>query len=414
MKITPAAKQIKQFIQKTKIIQSIPINQEKNKVIEAHQSSHETSQKNQKGKEKIHDEYWRQFYYLNKEIAKAEYVQPTLLMGSLDHTTKALITSIMGGGYNNEIRSKAEVIIHKLGFDSWCRSEAEGFAGGIWCLWNKKEWNIEPLEVHKQFIHMNIKDNENRNWYCTRVYGSPQPGTRSSLREELENFAGTIQGPWCVGGNFNSIISLEETGGSFNLSQDSRRFQDCIQNCGLKDLGFSGPPFTWQRNRVKRRLDRFLCNLGFNDLFPSAGVKHLPKLKSDHIPILLDFNNLEMRRRDKPFRLLTPWLLHEDYQRLVKNSWIKQGDLVSNINNFANKAKVWNKEVFGHIFRKKQRILLRLDGINQSLSFNNNPFLEKLHNDLWREYERIVVQEESYWMQMSRCNIINFGDKNSK
>ncbi|RYR19564.1 hypothetical protein Ahy_B03g064378 [Arachis hypogaea] len=389
MKITPAAKQIKQFIQKTKIIQSIPINQEKNKVIEAHQSSHETSQKNQKGKEKIHDEYWRQFYYLNKEIAKAEYVQPTLLMGSLDHTTKALITSIMGGGYNNEISKeegnkppnpsesnskpkkdknmkeldlqKREVayqnvemdaqavnskpneaqgvsakgfpiiikdltyrynlnlcVLLKLMFqDLKLRSEAEGFAGGIWCLWNKKEWNIEPLEVHKQFIHMNIKDNENRNWYCTRVYGSPQPGTRSSLREELENFAGTIQGPWCVGGNFNSIISLEETGGSFNLSQDSRRFQDCIQNCGLKDLGFSGPPFTWQRNRVKRRLDRFLCNLGFNDLFPSAGVKHLPKLKSDHIPILLDFNNLEMRRRDKPFRLLTPWLLHEDYQRLM-------------------------------------------------------------------------------------------------
>nr|XP_029145187.1 uncharacterized protein LOC114924518 [Arachis hypogaea] len=209
--------------------------------------------------------------------------------------------------------SKAEVIIRKLGFDSWCRSEAEGFAGGIWCLWNKKEWNIEPLKVHKQFIHLNIKDNENRNWYCTCVYGSPQPGTRSSLWEELENFAATIQGPWCVGGDFNSIISLEETGGSFNLSQDSRRFQDCIQNCGLKDLGFSGPPFTWQRNRVKRRLDQLLCNLGFNDLFPSAGVKHLPKLKSDHIPILLDFNNLETRRRDKPFRLLAPWLLHEDY-----------------------------------------------------------------------------------------------------
>ncbi|RYR14447.1 hypothetical protein Ahy_B04g071026 [Arachis hypogaea] len=138
--------------------------------------------------------------------------------------------------------SKAEVIIRKLGFKSWCRSEAEGFAGGIWCLWNKKEWNIKPLEVHKQFTHLNIKDNENQNWYCTCVYGSPQPGTRSSLWEELENFAVIIQGPWCVGEDFNSIIFLEETGGSFNLSQHSRRFQECIQKRGQKDLGFSGPP----------------------------------------------------------------------------------------------------------------------------------------------------------------------------
>ncbi|XP_016206670.1 uncharacterized protein LOC107647057 [Arachis ipaensis] len=164
--------------------------------------------------------------------------------------------------------SKDEVIIHKLGFESWCRSEAKGFAGGIWCLWNKKEWNIELLEVHKQFIHLNIKDNKNRNWYYTCVYDSPQPGTRSSLWEELENFATTIQEPWCIGGNFNSTIFLEETGGSFNLSQDSRRFQEYIQNCGLKDLGFSGLPFTWQKNRVKRRLDQLLSNLDFNDLFP--------------------------------------------------------------------------------------------------------------------------------------------------
>ncbi|RYR72317.1 hypothetical protein Ahy_A02g006513 [Arachis hypogaea] len=126
--------------------------------------------------------------------------------------------------------SKADVIIHKLGFESWCRSEAKDFAGGIWCLWNKKD---------------------------------PQPGTWSSLWKELENFAVTIQGPWCVGGDFNSIIFLEEIGGSFNLSQDSRRFQECIQNCGLKDLSFSVPPFTWQRNRVKIKTGLVSLQFGF-------------------------------------------------------------------------------------------------------------------------------------------------------
>ncbi|RYR16433.1 hypothetical protein Ahy_B04g073449 [Arachis hypogaea] len=76
----------------------------------------------------------------------------------------------------------------------------------------------------------------------------PQIGTRSTLWRELENIAATNQALWCLGGNLNSIISLEETGGSFNLSQDSNRFQECMLNYGLNNLGFFGPPFSWQRN----------------------------------------------------------------------------------------------------------------------------------------------------------------------
>ncbi|XP_052107411.1 uncharacterized protein LOC127740479 [Arachis duranensis] len=310
--------------------------------------------------------------------------------------------------------TKVEGIIRKLGFDSWCISDAEGFSGGIWCLWNGKDWQVEPVNVQRQLIHLKIKDNDNRSWYFTCIYGSPQPGTRSTLWRELESIAATNQGPWCLGGDFNSIISLEETGGNRNLSQDSNRFQECMLNCGLNDLGFSGPPFTWQRNQIKPRLDRFLCNLEFNVLFPSVGVKHLPKLKSDHLPILLDFDTFAVNGRERPFKLLASWLLHEGYNNLVRSNWYKQGDLINNIHHFTEKAKEWNKEVFGQIFRKKKRILLRLEGINQNLSFNNNPFLEKLQRDLWREYEMIVVQEESYWMQMAKCKIINLGDKNSK
>ena len=58
--------------------------------------------------------------------------------------------------------------------------------------------------------------------------------------------------------------------------------------------------------------------------------------------------------------------------------------------------------------------MLRLEGISHSLSFQENPFLENLQKELWREYEKILIQEEMYWKQVSRCEWIKFGDKNSK
>ncbi|RYQ99953.1 hypothetical protein Ahy_B07g087982 [Arachis hypogaea] len=63
--------------------------------------------------------------------------------------------------------NKAKNIIKKLDFDSWCISEAVGFAGGIWCLWNKVFWSIEPVSIQDQLIHMKIRDSANNIWWFT-------------------------------------------------------------------------------------------------------------------------------------------------------------------------------------------------------------------------------------------------------
>ncbi|XP_025703091.1 uncharacterized protein [Arachis hypogaea] len=76
-------------------------------------------------------------------------------------------------------------------------------------------------------------------------------------------------------------------------------------------------------------------------------------------------------------------------------------------------AKVWNKEVFGDIHRKKNRILARLNGISLKLGFEVNLFLEDLQTELWKELEAIFIQEEILWKQYSRCKWINYGDRNT-
>lgn len=62
----------------------------------------------------------------------------------------------------------------------------------------------------------------------------------------------------------------------------------CSQNC-LKDLGFHGPRFTWNRGTLFERLDRALYNFDWEMLAPSTVVHHLHKLKSDHRPLAICF-----------------------------------------------------------------------------------------------------------------------------
>ncbi|RYR27976.1 hypothetical protein Ahy_B01g052052 [Arachis hypogaea] len=171
---------------------------------------------------------------------------------------------------------KAELIIKKFGFDSWCVSEAEGFSGGIWCLWKKDLWNIKPITIHRQLIHLEVQWNREPPWFFTAIYGSPQVGNRNALWDKLEDIANSISGPWCIGGDFNSTLTINDTGGSSNLSLDTYKFQNCSNVCGLKDLGFSGPPFTWQRRNIKRGLTVFSA------IFPSLIVFliHLRTLKA--------------------------------------------------------------------------------------------------------------------------------------
>ncbi|KAL4307010.1 hypothetical protein AHAS_Ahas16G0235500 [Arachis hypogaea] len=193
--------------------------------------------------------------------------------------------------------------------------------------------------IQKQLVHLEVKWGSDSPWFFTVVYHSPQASGRI-LWEKIEEIAENINGPWCLGADFNSILTLEDTWGSSNLSFDTTNFINCIKLCEFNNLGFLGPLFTWQRSNVKRRLDRFLSNLEFSNRFVEAGVKHLPKLKSDHLPIPLDFQLANQDGGNKPFRFLAPWVLHEDYNNIVKQSWNNSANFTKNIATFIEKVKV--------------------------------------------------------------------------
>lgn len=122
----------------------------------------------------------------------------------------------------------------------------------------------------------------------------------------------------------------EKQGGNLRSSFCMNLFRDTVSRCRLHDLGFTGTSFTWSNGRsgkanIRERLDRMLTTPEWMDIFPSRYVRHLPRYKSDHSPIVFDFtDNKEVNsesRRPRRFRLEHMWIQHPGFEKALKDSW---------------------------------------------------------------------------------------------
>ena len=296
-----------------------------------------------------------------------------------------------------------------LGFDCVIRSDAEGFSGGIWLLWDSGLVTLDILQVNNQAIHATVQvHHSNPPWLFNAVYASPRFASRLLLWEQLTSFAESHNFLWKIAGDFNEILTSNE---KFSASPASQRriscFQNCLDNCNLLDLGFNGPRFTWTNKRqdglVMKRLDHVLCNPVWKHSFEEANVIHLPKVASDHSPILINTEPTLHNFRSRPFRLETIWFNDPSFPTLVHDSWTKFPQNVPlAIRDFTTRVTIWNRQVFGNIFHRKKRLLACLNRIQKSMSFCPCSALLDLEKELTLQYQNILHLEEEFWSLKSR------------
>ncbi|KAL4305780.1 hypothetical protein AHAS_Ahas16G0112500 [Arachis hypogaea] len=113
--------------------------------------------------------------------------------------------------------------------------------------------------------------------------------------ELLHNISRNMNLPWLMIGDFNDIAEQsEKKGGGGNDAHACRRY--------------SGSRFTWKggiregQERVYKRLDRALCNSEWRTNFPNAFVEVLPRIQSDHHPLLLHTRPDNSTQGKRPFR----------------------------------------------------------------------------------------------------------------
>lgn len=120
----------------------------------------------------------------------------------------------------------------------------------------------------------------------------------------------------------------EELGGSPINPIRLSLFSDLIIDCNLIHMGFTGPKFTGMDRRangsiILECLDRSVHNLAEYDLFPNAIILHLPRVRSDHAPILTDLFHSVPSPTIKCFRFKTIWLSHPSFPTIVSLLGIK-------------------------------------------------------------------------------------------
>jgi hypothetical protein len=85
------------------------------------------------------------------------------------------------------------------------------------------------------------------------------------------------------------------------------------------DLPLARETFTWSNISSWSRLDHFLVPLDWEARYPSLLQKRIPRLCSDHFPILLDCGCILGGKRT--FKFENMWLKFDGFEHRVRHWW---------------------------------------------------------------------------------------------
>jgi exonuclease III len=98
-----------------------------------------------------------------------------------------------------------------------------------------------------------------------------------------------------------------------------REFSNFIFEQGLMDIPLVGGKFSWSNNRDDQcwsRIDRFLFSLDWEEQFLDVVQRRLPRLLSDHFPLMLDCG--VSTRSGGYFKFEKMWLKFEGFVDQVR------------------------------------------------------------------------------------------------
>ncbi|KAK6146624.1 hypothetical protein DH2020_020493 [Rehmannia glutinosa] len=191
---------------------------------------------------------------------------------------------------------------NKLGFHNGIANKNNK----IWVFWTQS-YSASLLRDCEQVLDIEFQSGAlSHKFTASFVYAKCTRVERRDLWDELRAVATLFDHkPWIVGGDFNCFLAEEERiRSNTNRHLDMEEFGQMASDSGLIDIGFEGDTMhTWCRRGLKERLDRIFMNNTWTDIFPKSGVKHLPRIKSHHAPLLF-YADLSIHKPPPTFRYL--------------------------------------------------------------------------------------------------------------
>ncbi|XP_020679250.1 uncharacterized protein LOC110097298 [Dendrobium catenatum] len=214
-----------------------------------------------------------------------------------------------------------------IGFD-WDFSyiPSAGLSGGILVLWRRKLAKFSKIDSSSQFIIGDLDILNKGKWRIATIYGSKDVYYRRSLWNGLEPYI-TNDWPMVIGGDFNCLLSKEDKMGGrrFSFSLGPKEMKSFMTTNDLHELGFVGHRLTWSNNkkgvdRIMERLDRMLVNSISVNYNQHLVVKHLPRIASDHCPLLLKISDFSSRGM-KSLKFEDVWTSYPASYAVMEKAW---------------------------------------------------------------------------------------------
>ena len=169
-----------------------------------------------------------------------------------------------------------------------------------------------------QLVHCCVADHSNStSFLISFVYGFNHDSDCASLWGMLINLAEHIDEPWCVLGDFNSVLYVgDQIGGTPVQASEFYALADIIRDCGLSEPPFTGPYFSWTNKTVWSRIDRVFVNTLWYANANFTLTNYLPQSLFDHTPLLIQ---IKASPRPPPnFQFCDMWIKDPQFLSIVR------------------------------------------------------------------------------------------------
>ena len=110
--------------------------------------------------------------------------------------------------------------------------------------------HIEVISSSPNHIDTIVDSNPKAQWCFIGIYGFTEVARKQETWSLLRSLHRSVSLPWLCAGDFNEILwSHEKLGLDPRQEGCMKAFQDVLDKCGLKDLGYMGDKFTWKGKR---------------------------------------------------------------------------------------------------------------------------------------------------------------------
>lgn len=238
--------------------------------------------------------------------------------------------------------------------------------------------------------------------------------------QNLIQMSQTVNLPWLVTGDFNEVaFPNEKFGGNPPNIFKMQKYKETMDACGLHDLGFIGSKYTWFNKRksypILERLDRGWACDKWTLSFPDATVNNLPRLSSDHNPVLISLKKSIPLNRNKFFKFELMWMQNRTFDPWLRQKWATLDlNMYNKLNDLSREIPVWALNA-NDVNRKKKKLQARIAGVQRAYEADpSNSFLFDLEVHLNKDLNLTLDQEEDFWFIRARTDWLVNGDRNTK